>query len=209
VPAESLYTLVGLVVNVVAFCIAAVALHRCDPHRTASRDACAGTPNNANAPAARRLCRLSLATLQQNADLANLSVLLFCFNPASVFYSAVYTEAIFAACTWSGLALLPTRHWAGVAALAAAGAARSNGILACWFLLHALAAECVRRKGVPPALVLRAAASCALVVAPYVAMQGAAAHSAAPRPPLPPSPVCCAMPPPQRAAHATVLPPHV
>lgn len=62
-----------------------------------------------------------------DAQLADLSILLFCCNPASVFYSAAYTEALFAALTWTALLLLPGHPWAAVALLAAAGGARSNG----------------------------------------------------------------------------------
>jgi hypothetical protein len=75
-------------------------------------------------------CRLSLRTLKDK-HLAHLSVLLFCLNPASVFYSAAYTEAPYAAASLLGYWLLPTHHWAAVAAFVAASAARSNGEHAC------------------------------------------------------------------------------
>lgn len=106
-----------------------------------------------------------------NPQLASLSVVLFCFNPASVFYSAVYTEALFAACSWWGLVMLPSRHWIGVGLLALASATRSNGILGCWFVLHAAAAQAINRRGPSCGHLLKAATSCAVIVLPYVAMQ--------------------------------------
>jgi phosphatidylinositol glycan class V len=156
-PPESLFALAGLALSAAAFCAAALALHA-----------------------------LTLRVLG-DAELADLAAILFCFNPASVFYSAVYTEALFAACTWTGLLLLPERHWAGVAALAAAAAARSNGILGCWFVLHAYLVELTERRGLSLQKTLRLAASCAAILAPYAAMQArgyvtyclAPAHAAA------------------------------
>lgn len=135
----------------------------------------AGLALNVAAFAAAALClhRLSVRTLG-TGRLADLAALFFCLNPASVFYSAAYSEALFAAGTWAGLLLLPTHHWAGVAAFALAAAARSNGILAVWFPLHALLAAWQRRGGVAPPLrdALRAALSCCVILAPYIAMQG-------------------------------------
>lgn len=144
---ESLYTLVGIMVNIAAFCVAALALHR-----------------------------LTIATVQ-DLDTANMAVIIFCFNPASVFYSAVYTEALFAACTWVGLLLLPTHFWGGVAALTAASAARSNGTLAAWFLIHRFLSETFRTKSVSFTEAWRAVAGCAAIFAPYIGMQVAAYRS--------------------------------
>ncbi len=135
----------------------------------------AGLAINVAAFAAATLClhRLSARTLG-SGRLADLAALFFCLNPASVFYSAAYSEALFAAGTWAGLLLLPTHHWAGVAALAVAAAARSNGILAVWFPLHTLLAAWRRSGSVRPPLrdALRAALSCCIILAPYGAMQG-------------------------------------
>ncbi len=111
--------------------------------------------------------------VQQQAErVADLAVLFFCCNPASVFYSAAYSEAFFAAATWAGLLLLPRRHWAGVAALAAASAARSNGILGVWFPLHKALAAAAAQRRLPLHEAGRAVLSCAVILAPYVAMQG-------------------------------------
>ena len=159
IPVESLYTGIGVVINLLAFCVAAVALHR-----------------------------LTLEIFPQNDQIAAVSVFFFCFNPASVFYSAVYTESLFAACTWSGLVQFQRhRHWAGVAVLTAAGAARSNGILSAWFLVYPVIVEVGRRRKhqmknreeqslylpmVPWRLVVRNAVGCVFVWSPYIAMQG-------------------------------------
>lgn len=158
-PIESIYTALGLEVNIVAFCIAAVALHR--------------------------LSRYVL----QNEELASLSVLLFCCNPASVFYSAAYTESLFAACTWTGLVLLTIKngggtgggsviYWAaGVLLFCLAGATRSNGILSAWFLVHPLIIDVVnsirRRKkaSFPWKMLFKTIVGCAVVWSPYFAMQ--------------------------------------
>lgn len=135
----------------------------------------AGLAVNVAAFAAAALClhRLTLRTLGIER-LADAAALFFCLNPASVFYSAAYSEALFAAGTWAGMLLLPSHHWAGVAALALAGAARSNGILAVWFPLHALLAAWRRRGSAQPPMrdALRAALRCCAILAPYVAMQG-------------------------------------
>ena len=154
-PDEAAYLLAGLVVNVAAFCAAALCLHR-----LGLRVLGAG---------GRAAKRGAGGAASRTADLA---LLLFCFNPASVFYSAAYSEALFAAATWAGLLLLPDRHWAGVAALTAAAAARSNGILAAWFPLHKLAAAARRQGHLPAREAVRAALSCCAILAPYAAMQG-------------------------------------
>jgi GPI mannosyltransferase 2 len=162
-PIESVYTGIGLGVSVFAFCIAAISLHR-----------------------------LSNKILVGNEELSSMAVLLFCCNPASVFYSAAYTEALFAACTWAGLVLLTSEggggskklfYWAaGVLALSLAGATRSNGILSAWFLVHSFILEVhssihsgnkAKKNGlVAFGLLLKTIVGCAVVWAPYIAMQG-------------------------------------
>ena len=77
-------------------------------------------------PCHARACRLSLRTLRDRR-LADLALLLFCANPASVFHSAAYTEPLYAAASFFGLWLLPDRPAAAVATFVAASAARSNG----------------------------------------------------------------------------------
>jgi phosphatidylinositol glycan class V len=145
-PPEAGHALVALALSAGAFCLAALSLHR-----------------------------LTLRVLAAHKDcdrLANLSLLFFCCNPASVFYSAAYSESLFAAATWLGLLLLPGRHWAAVGALMVAAAARSNGILGAWSPLHKLLAAARRQGRLPLGEALRAGLSCCAILAPYAAMQG-------------------------------------
>eukprot|EP00890_Picochlorum_soloecismus_P006266 jgi/Picsp_1/6640/NSC_03983-R1_gpi mannosyltransferase 2 len=121
----SIYIGVGLTVNLLAFCVAAIGLHR-----------------------------LSLKTVKDK-KVSALAVVLFCLNPASVFYSAVYTESLFAMFTWWALLSLKlhsesrkpftlfSNYWVSVGMFAMASAVRSNGTLAVWFLLYHLIRESV------------------------------------------------------------------
>ena len=69
--------------------------------------------------------------------LSLIACLLFCFNPASVFMSVMYTEMLFAFCTFYGLWLLLTgRHWISSAFFALSCATRSNGIVNCGFIVY-------------------------------------------------------------------------
>eukprot|EP01062_Namystynia_karyoxenos_P050363 TRINITY_DN39101_c0_g1_i1.p1 TRINITY_DN39101_c0_g1~~TRINITY_DN39101_c0_g1_i1.p1 ORF type:complete len:324 (+),score=102.73 TRINITY_DN39101_c0_g1_i1:443-1414(+) len=107
-------------------------------------------------------------------------------SPASVFFSACYTEALFAALTFAALRRLGEgRSWTAALLLATATAARSNGVVAAGFAAHcglraALAAP--RARAAAWALA-SAAAQGALVVTPFLCWQavGYAAYcSAAP-----------------------------
>ncbi|KAM7288040.1 GPI mannosyltransferase 2 [Ixodes scapularis] len=70
-------------------------------------------------------------------ELADEALLLFCFNPASIFFSACYTESLFAAVSFGGLALLEHGH-PNLATLLffLGGFVRSNGFLSAGFLLY-------------------------------------------------------------------------
>jgi phosphatidylinositol glycan class V len=60
--------------------------------------------------------------------MARRAAYLFCFNPASVFYSAVYSESLFAFLTFSGaLSLALGRPYRAAVAFFASSTARSNG----------------------------------------------------------------------------------
>ena len=64
--------------------------------------------------------------------MARRAAYLFCFNPASVFYSAVYSESLFAFLTFSGaLSLALNRPNRAAIAFFASSAARSNGAQKC------------------------------------------------------------------------------
>ncbi|KDD73457.1 PIG-V mannosyltransferase, partial [Helicosporidium sp. ATCC 50920] len=140
-PPESLAVLAALALNAAAFCLAAWALHR-----------------------------LTLGVLAGDEWAAAAAVLFFCANPASVFYSAAYTEALFAAAFWTGLLQLHRqRLWAGAVCLAAASTGRSNGILNVWFVLHPWLRQAVVSRRLDGGW--RVGAACALILAPYALMQ--------------------------------------
>ena len=78
---------------------------------------------------------------------ALVAALLYCFNPASVFMSAIYTEALFGCLSITGLLVLHSserrwgpRWWASALLFAGCSATRSNGVLyvgyALWEVLH-------------------------------------------------------------------------
>jgi len=77
--------------------------------------------------AALALFWLSCLTVR-DGDLALRAALLFCFNPASIFFSSVYTESLFAFLSWAGaLSLAVDSPWRAAVAFSAAAATRSNG----------------------------------------------------------------------------------
>ena len=114
--------LAGFVVSNCAFVVAALVLYwrvrRAAPGAAAVR---------ADVARARRLGCITL----RDGDMARRAAYLFCFNPASVFYSAVYTESLFAFLTFSGaLSLALNRPNRAAIAFFASSAARSNGMQA-------------------------------------------------------------------------------
>ncbi|WPT10587.1 GPI mannosyltransferase 2 [Picochlorum sp. SENEW3] len=146
------YGLTGVGISMVAFCGAALSLYR-----------------------------LGLLVVR-NKSIVWLSTVLFCWNPASVFYSAVYTESLFAFCTWTGLVLLEQvqrigdgRYWTCIVFFVLASLCRSNGTLAVWFLLHLYVSNMLR--GYTPSILAKVkhgimtCLGCACVCAPYIGMQ--------------------------------------
>lgn len=104
---RSLFLLAGVLINFTLFPLAAIALYL-----------------------------LTMFTTE-NQRLSILTALLFCMNPASVFMSAVYTECLFALCTFSGLCLLTKRYcWTASVVFALAVATRSNGIVLLGFIAY-------------------------------------------------------------------------
>ena len=63
----------------------------------------------------------------QDSSLAARATLLFCLTPASIFYSAIYTESLFALLSFAGMLCAGRRPWLATAAFALATATRSNG----------------------------------------------------------------------------------
>ncbi|PSC76827.1 GPI mannosyltransferase 2 isoform A [Micractinium conductrix] len=189
VPPAAAHAAAAAATNVAAFCVAALCLHRLTLRVLGgsgpSSSSGGGTPtarsqrgstNGGSSASANASSASSNAAEVDAGRVADLALLFFCLNPASVFYSAAYSESVFAAATWAGLLLLPDAHWAGVAAFTVAAAARSNGILAVWFPLHtaaaAAAAAAARRPRHTAAWdAARAALSAAVILTPYAAMQ--------------------------------------
>jgi len=61
----------------------------------------------------------------------------YCINPASIFFSAAYSESCYVLLTFRGMLLLERGHWISSAIFfALSGAARSNGLVNIGFLLH-------------------------------------------------------------------------
>lgn len=80
--------------------------------------------------------RLSREVLRDEV-LAYRAAILFCVNPASIFFSAPYSETVFAFCTFSALLNYERGGgWAAPAHFGLAGAARSNGLVNIGFVLY-------------------------------------------------------------------------
>jgi GPI mannosyltransferase 2 len=129
---------------------------------------------------ARELYRLGSAVFgeqmrqKSTRNVAYVGALLYCVTPAGVFMSAVYTESLFAYFSLLALRFVAQRRcWAGAAAIAVAGFARSNAMTLAVFLV----ADRLRRTGWPRldarvlALYAATALQCVLAIAPFVANQ--------------------------------------
>ncbi|XP_050219839.1 uncharacterized protein LOC126670207 isoform X2 [Mercurialis annua] len=79
--------------------------------------------------AALYLYRLSV-TILRDPEAALRASILFCFNPASVFYSSIYTESFYSLFSFGGLYhVLSGANNIAVLSFALSGCARSNGVL--------------------------------------------------------------------------------
>ena len=86
--------------------------------------------------AAVSLYRLSVDLFGEK-NVALVSSLLFCFNPASVFMSSLYTESLFSCLEFTALWCLEEERSTLAALLFGLGCAtRSNGVLSCGFVTH-------------------------------------------------------------------------
>ncbi|KAF8768232.1 GPI mannosyltransferase 2-like [Argiope bruennichi] len=73
----------------------------------------------------------------QSEIFAFTSALLFCINPASIFFSAIYSESFFSLLTFSGLwALEKGCFFFALCGLSLSASIRSNGILSAGFLIY-------------------------------------------------------------------------
>lgn len=107
----------------------------------------------------RLLRRLSLQVLRDETRAA-LATLLFCLNPATVFYSGVYTEPVFAMLSLLALNLLSTHSLVAATVFGLSTAARSNGIVSACFIAHHGIRKGLRTsgKGLPLPIMLSQAA---------------------------------------------------
>jgi phosphatidylinositol glycan class V len=118
---EGVLVLAAWLLNTTAFIIAALSLHEltyCITRRHAKHDE------------SRERC----------VQCAYTTALLFCFNPASVFFSSAYSESMFAMLTFTGYALAKHGQWfLAVACWTASSYARSNGTMTClWIALETI-----------------------------------------------------------------------
>ena len=72
------------------------------------------------------LPRLSVEILQDDA-MADLAAIMYIWNPASVFYSAAYTESLYAFAAFGVLYHLDKRPWLAATMFSLTSATRSNG----------------------------------------------------------------------------------
>lgn len=121
---ESVLVLVAWWINTVAFLLAALALHELTYTVTKKYIV------------ARELC----------VQCAYTSAIIFCFNPASVFFSTAYSESIFAMLTFSGYCFAEQRNYfSAMICWTASSYARTNGTMVIlWLTINAIA-RCLRR----------------------------------------------------------------
>ncbi|CAM6035844.1 unnamed protein product [Sphagnum compactum] len=103
---------------------------------------------------------------------------LFCFNPASVFYSSIYSESLFAFCSFAGLwNFVKGSKWMAIVLWGLSSGVRSNGVLHAGFFLFQSMHHChqaafshqQRLRGV--LAVVTAIMQSGAVVTPFVAFQ--------------------------------------
>ena len=97
--------------------------------------------------------------LSKSVEFAEVSVLLFCLNPANVFFTVFYTESLYSFLQFAGMYVLYQKDYGNLkyilagAIFAAGSATRSNGLTSVGFLLYSYLIETVnlarncQRKG--------------------------------------------------------------
>ncbi|KAK3030113.1 hypothetical protein RJ639_038862 [Escallonia herrerae] len=120
---------------------------------------------------------LSLVVLK-DPEAALRASILFCFNPASVFYTSIYTESLFALLSIGGVyhLMLGANNIATVF-LALSGSARSNGVLnagyICFQTMHSAYDAIILKKNAHSALqvLIGGAFRCVCIFVPFIAFQ--------------------------------------
>ncbi|PON97821.1 GPI mannosyltransferase [Trema orientale] len=122
------------------------------------------------------LYRLSVTVLKDR-DAALRASLLFCFNPASIFYSSIYSESLYALFSIGGLYhLVSGKNNIAVPWLALSGFARSNGVInagyICFQTMHQAYNAILRKSAFLTLQVLAGGAlRCIFIFAPFLAFQ--------------------------------------
>ncbi|KAJ1397126.1 GPI mannosyltransferase 2 [Sesbania bispinosa] len=148
IPQRTLFALSAYVINNLAFVLAALYLYR-----------------------------LSI-TILKDPEIALRATILFCFNPASIFYSSIYSESLYALLSLGGLYhFVSGGNNLAVLLLALSGCARSNGVLNagyfCFQTMHRAYHAMSQRKRVTTALqiVIVGALRSACIFAPFLVFQ--------------------------------------
>eukprot|EP00397_Hematodinium_sp_SG-2012_P043484 GEMP01048347.1.p1 GENE.GEMP01048347.1~~GEMP01048347.1.p1 ORF type:complete len:385 (+),score=83.35 GEMP01048347.1:105-1259(+) len=108
-----------------------------------------------------------------NPALVRRATLIYCFNPASVFFSTNYSESLYALLAFAGLAALERRQLAAsTALLTLATWTRANGILNAFFVFAIVMRHACEQKQIPGVSTLVVlAVMMACIASPYVAFQ--------------------------------------
>lgn len=123
--------------------------------------------------AARSMFLLS-QTVLKNEELAAKSALIFCFNPASVFFSVPYTESLFAMLLFTGLVELERgRHAFAMVLFTLTTCVRSNGIVNAFYMPAIVIREAIGvEERVPPLFtLLRTVGYMICVISPFILFQ--------------------------------------
>ncbi|KAI3890646.1 hypothetical protein MKW92_014172 [Papaver armeniacum] len=127
--------------------------------------------------------RLSVIILKDRKAAFRASIL-FCFNPASIFYSSIYTESLYSLFSLGGVYhLLSGGNTIAVLLFALSGAARSNGVLnagyICFQALHRAYDAIVQKKriGLAVMTLIGGALRSLCIFAPFVAFQAYGYHN--------------------------------
>ncbi|XP_052186716.1 uncharacterized protein LOC127797663 [Diospyros lotus] len=127
--------------------------------------------------AASYLYKLSVIILKDREG-ALRATILFCFNPASIFYSSIYTESLYSLFSIGGLYHLMSGadHFATLL-LALSGATRSNGVInagyLCYQTMHKAydALFCKRHFYLTVQVLTAGALHCLCILVPFIAFQ--------------------------------------
>lgn len=85
--------------------------------------------------------------IYKNIEIAYNSAVLFCFNPASIFFSAPYSESLFAFTTFYGMYHIAHENiWKSTLLFCFSVLNRSNGLLNAGFLLYSIIQSVVKKR---------------------------------------------------------------